>query len=37
MLHEAYGDGALHQTITYESFKCFKSESTLMGDDEQSG
>jgi hypothetical protein len=37
MLREAYGDDALSQTTTYESFKRFKNAATSMDDDGRSG
>jgi hypothetical protein len=37
MLHEACGDDALSQTVTYECFKHFKNGITSTNDEEQSG
>jgi hypothetical protein len=35
-VHEANGDDALSQTMTYDWFKCFKNEITLMAGADQS-
>jgi hypothetical protein len=37
MLHEAYGDDASSQTMTYEWFRCFKNGRTATDDNEWSG
>jgi hypothetical protein len=37
VLHEAYSDDALSQTVTHKWFKCFKSGRASTDDDEQSG
>jgi hypothetical protein len=37
VLHEAYSDDALSQTMTHKWFKCFNNGERSTDDDEQSG